>query len=445
MAGFYHDSQRRVLFHEHVIRSGPFNGPENCEVGVVEWSPGDPPRTGNIVETDARALLLRVRPRVRIVMAPLDLAYYANGSGIEALFDHFAVPSDFVSQRLEGVTHSFSAVRDGSNYYSFFHFLCKNVTVNGPDGPSPGIADPRGAEVSQGDWTWIRTSIFLRWDNCDDKDKATVTLLIFSASSEMRDRCQRLWETDLSNVLIDPFALFVICLDELWLQAQGIVRTLSAEFSKVERTALDLAESSQNRNSNRRHDFVGLHNIAKHIMFLKEGAEAASKTLSHLETFHKGLRENPPQRHDALHTMQMTGQMLAQKSVQFEVWNLRMASLQQRMQNIINLSFNTVTQHDSHLLKDDSKSMRAVATVTMVFLPAATIATIFGSEFFSFNDKKQNISVAQNFWIFWALTGPLSLGVWFLYYYLCYFRKSRSRPRTRMNAPELHHIKSLGP
>lgn len=37
-------------------------------------------------------------------------------------------------------------------------------------------------------------------------------------------------------------------------------------------------------------------------------------------------------------------------------------------------SFNTVTQHDSHVLKNDSKSMKAIASVTVAFLPLATVA-----------------------------------------------------------------------
>ena len=37
-------------------------------------------------------------------------------------------------------------------------------------------------------------------------------------------------------------------------------------------------------------------------------------------------------------------------------------------------SFNVVTQQDSRVLKNDSKSMKAIASVTMAFLPLATIA-----------------------------------------------------------------------
>lgn len=62
-------------------------------------------------------------------------------------------------------------------------------------------------------------------------------LVVFSASPELRDRCQRLWNTELSGVLIDPFSLFVICLDELWLQAQGIVKIVGDEFSRMERVS----------------------------------------------------------------------------------------------------------------------------------------------------------------------------------------------------------------
>ncbi|KAI4269586.1 MAG: hypothetical protein L6R38_007416 [Xanthoria sp. 2 TBL-2021] len=394
MAAFYQDSRRRTLFNKEANRFGQCSDATTCAVGVLEWSPGYPREAGEIIESNAQALRSRAQPRVQIVLAPLDLAHHTNGAGIQCLYDHFAVPSDFISQRLEGVTHSFSAVRDGSSYHSYFHFLCKNVTISSVDGRSPGIADPRGAVLSQGDWTWIRTSVFMRWDNCDDKDKAAVSLVIFSASPEMRDRCQRLWQTDLSTVLVDPFSFFVICLDELWLQAQSVVRGVSDVFSQMERTALDLAVSSTDSGSDGRHDFVGLHNIAKHIIYLKESSEAALMTISHLEAFHRELLKRPPQEQDAMPTMHMTSQMLAQKAVQFEVWKLRMTSLEKRMQNIINLSFNVVTQHDSHVLKNDSKSMKAIATVTMLFLPLATIASKAEVCTQSFRDRPYAVLVA---------------------------------------------------
>ena len=111
------------------------------------------------------------------------------------------------------------------------------MTVRSALGQPPTIADPRGTELSHGDWTWIRTSVFMSWSDCHDKDKASVVLVIFSASPELRDRLRRLWESDLTGVIMDPFSLFVICMDELWLQAMGIVKIVGDLFSKMERVS----------------------------------------------------------------------------------------------------------------------------------------------------------------------------------------------------------------
>jgi hypothetical protein len=102
-------------------------------------------------------------------------------------------------------------------------------------GHSLRIADPRKDVLSQGDWTWIRTSVFMRWSNCHDRDRASLALVIFSASPELRDRLERLWTAEISEVLVDPWSLFVICLDEFWLQAQSIVANVQHVFGQMER------------------------------------------------------------------------------------------------------------------------------------------------------------------------------------------------------------------
>lgn len=231
------------------------------------------------------------------------------------------------------------------------------MTVQTTPGQPSKIADPGGTELSHGDWTWIRTSIFMRWSNCHNEDQASVTLVIFSASPELRARFQRLWSTDLSAILVDPFSLFVICLDELWLQAMIIVNIIGDVYGKMERvshfeqskpsggilnsgsqSSLELANLAATESSDvSRLDFVGLHNMAKHIIHLKEGADAASLTMGHLQKFHQELIKEPPQGQGALPAMRLASQMLGQKAVQFEVWKLRINSLEQRMQNIINL------------------------------------------------------------------------------------------------------------
>ena len=78
----------------------------------------------------------------------------------------------------------------------------------------------------------------MRWSDCYDWDKSSVTLIIFSAPPELRDRYQRLWNNNLLDVLTDPFGLFVVCLDELWLQANRVIRVVGDEFSRMERVTI---------------------------------------------------------------------------------------------------------------------------------------------------------------------------------------------------------------
>lgn len=99
----------------------------------------------------------------------------------------------------------------------------------------PRIADPRGTPYSHGDWLWIRSSFFLKWNDCDDRDKATATLIVFSASPELRARFESLFlNPDWTIALVDPFSLYVIVLDELWLQADGIMRKVAEVFNGME-------------------------------------------------------------------------------------------------------------------------------------------------------------------------------------------------------------------
>jgi hypothetical protein len=132
--------------------------------------------------------------------------------------------------------------------------------------------------------------------------------------------------------------------------------------------------------------------MAKHIIYLKEGSDAAVSTASHLQKFHQGASEaaapgprchayhapDQPNAHSescAIRRMEIAHDQPAttdaeyhqprKKSVRSQISELMLTDFQ---------SFNVVTQHDSHVLKNDSKSMKAIASVTIAFLPLATIA-----------------------------------------------------------------------
>ncbi|KFY83638.1 hypothetical protein V498_07911 [Pseudogymnoascus sp. VKM F-4517 (FW-2822)] len=321
-------------------------------------------------------LFARSEPRLRVIFSPLDEPTYETVAGLVQLFRHYSIPSDFLSERIQSVTHSFGSEKDSNNWNcSWFHFLCKNVTVRLFEGLDPQIVNPHHDSLpqSQADWSWIRAGFFLKWlpsQGPNSSNQSCVTLICFGASIQLQQRFERLASNSAwRDAVSDPYNLFVIILDELFLQMDGIVWNLSDTFRAIEEKTLDRAHS---RDPTDEMDFVGLHNVAKHIIFLKEGSDAILLTLENMLAHHKHLLETGSS--SGADAWEATQVRLKYKDGLFQSVSLRVTSLDKRMQNIINLSFNLATQQDSRVVQRDSFSMKTIAAVTLFFLPISTTA-----------------------------------------------------------------------
>ena len=119
---------------------------------------------------------------------------------------------------------------------SWFHYLCKNVTLYRRANAHVWIGDPRQGvpQLRQADATWIRAGFFLRWIAEPDRPPQ-VTLICFEASSSLKQRFGRLQSMAACNdALNDPYSLFAVILDELSLQLDNTVWNLSEVFRGIE-------------------------------------------------------------------------------------------------------------------------------------------------------------------------------------------------------------------
>lgn len=62
-------------------------------------------------------------------------------------------------------------------------------------------------------------------------------------------------------------------------------------------------------------------------------------------------------------------------------------------------------------VRSDSIPMRTIAYVTLLFLPGALIASIFGMNFFDLDSESNTLLVADTFWKYWAITIPFTVVV----------------------------------
>ncbi|KAF1990353.1 hypothetical protein K402DRAFT_401202 [Aulographum hederae CBS 113979] len=391
---------------------------------------------------------------LRIILAPRDLPAASGVEWVSVFNKYLSIPDEFVSERTQNVAHSFGnkETDDGSNC-AWFHWLCKNINAqkNTETGDweihNPNHDPTLGTEMqANADYSWWRSGFFLKYkprlqqnQSLGSQDTLVsvsdeqehITLVCFGAPWEMEQRFRGLlaspaWE----DILRDPYILFNIVLDELFLHMDHIAWDLSKVFGGMEVKTLSTAKYPGEAAA--AINFVALHNTAKHTIYLIEGFNAILTTLDALRATHK--HNHSDMKPSAL--ISNTQAAFRHRKSLFQSSHLRLTSLEKRMQNLISLSFNLVTQQDSRILQVDSQLMKTIATMTLLFLPATTVATIFSSQFFVFGNGDgsgdgsasaggsggsgaSHITVSGVFWLFWVIAVPLTaavVGVGWWYY-----------------------------
>ncbi|KAH6682289.1 hypothetical protein F5X68DRAFT_263268 [Plectosphaerella plurivora] len=76
---------------------------------------------------------------------------------------------------------------------------------------------------------------------------------------------------------------------------------------------------------------------------------------------------------------------------------------------------------------DDSPIVRIITIISAVYLPGSFVGSIFGSNYFSFNETTRRIAIARDFWVFALLWLGLTLVTAAVYVYT-FIRKRKPRP-----------------
>ncbi|KAK5940662.1 hypothetical protein PMZ80_007079 [Knufia obscura] len=105
--------------------------------------------------------------------------------------------------------------------------------------------------------------------------------------------------------------------------------------------------------------------------------------------------------------------------------SLRSASNDARLRNEINLAFNVVNQQDT-------KAMRTISIVTLLFLPATFVSTLFSMTFFNQPSAEQPWGVSPMIWIYFVISvvmTAVTLVTWFwgARLWTSFFRNTKSK------------------
>ncbi|RMZ44065.1 hypothetical protein CA14_004228 [Aspergillus flavus] len=169
-----------------------------------------------------------------------------------------------------------------------------------------------------------------------------------------------------------------------------------------------------------------LNDSARHAVHLNETMEVAEHTMNSLLTEHSRWRDDFPEyvtgENSAVRgTYFQTRQKLAFIAKEIHSARTRSRTLTDRLASEIQLA-NTLVSHEmSRNTRYDSMVMKTLSFVGMMYLPGTFVSGIFGSNFFDFQaGEKESWEMSREFWLYWAVTIPLTLAtfaVWALWHY----------------------------
>ncbi|KAH7350407.1 hypothetical protein BKA66DRAFT_476291 [Pyrenochaeta sp. MPI-SDFR-AT-0127] len=388
------------------IESGAWQTENTNWEGILK---NDGPPLGQIIFTSARTIenapqVLRAGIFKRFKIAPFlfNRVYLeSNGfSGCESMHDEnrSLISYNHWSRFIVKQTHTELRPKSSfTRHYSFGEIspLSKsNAPIHGPGSVKHG-------------WEWYEMGFFVHWT-----PPCSTTLLCFDLPEHMKASFQSALQsvTEKSD-LIDPYAVFGTVIHEILSLYNDSVWSLRNHICSME------AVRPQEPN------YPYLHEIARHAIHVSETLSVALESINALQMQHQDYAVQYSQ--DSNRWNKIYNQFQFQRRVLHGLL-LRSESNKARIQNEITLAFNTAAQRDSSIqvrigeeAKKETSAMKAIAVVTMTFLPATFVASIFSTSFFHFEPSvrgsKETFVVSDKFWMYWVLAAPLSvaaLGLW---------------------------------
>lgn len=81
------------------------------------------------------------------------------------------------------------------------------------------------------------------------------------------------------------------------------------------------------------------------------------------------------------------------------------------VQNLLMQRESKITTSVMEARKGDANAIKTIAFLLMAFLPGAYIAVLFSGSMFDWQAERVGGVLSEWFWLYWAITGPLTAGV----------------------------------
>ncbi|KAB8339015.1 hypothetical protein FH972_021954 [Carpinus fangiana] len=266
-----------------------------------------------------------------------------------------------------------------------------------------------------GEYEWYEMTF-----HCVFKSNDRVTLLCFDVPKTRQDYLKG--ELCSSEVAVDTHTWFYTCQAAL---VHWIVDLYDDSIWAIRDVVRGIEKKRNNDARFERIDFSNLHDIQRHAIHVSETLKVTEEILSRYVKDIDAAFQYIPSSGTAADPEPVGGpgyearQHIHVSYGRISALKHRSDSNEARLRNEINLAFNLLTQQDTKSMADDSQAMRRIAFVTLIFLPATFVSTIFSTSFFNYNPTPEpgnkGWNMSNMFWVYWVVTIPLTFMTWVLW------------------------------
>lgn len=253
-------------------------------------------------------------------------------------------------------------------------------------------------------YTWNDFTFFTTWTPI-----GTHTILCFDVIPEFHDVIHSALQSEIDKMISDVYIIHSTLVSLILKFYDESVWTLRDHVRVIEKRRMSKLEPET--------DYPLMHEIARHACHSSETLLVAIETISGMHLQYARLQ---------FKSSASLGQFFDFQKQMLHGQHARSVAVEARLKNELNLALNLVVQQESaatvrisRAAHSDGAAMRAIAVVTLVFLPSTFVSTIFSTTFFTFipssDGRSASWAVSGKFWIFWVFSVPLTLlamGMW---------------------------------
>jgi Mg2+ and Co2+ transporter CorA len=261
-------------------------------------------------------------------------------------------------------------------------------------------------------YDWIKLNIFTRWVASTNQ----TFLLLFDPLLSIRESIiQSLSKPTLfQSQLCIPF----------WPYSQIFEIVASLEESAVWaiRDQVRAIEKETNPETIKRPEYRRLHDIARHAIHVNENLDVSVQIVETILNQYACYMLSKQDRSYVVAYEDLRNQLEFFRSY---ITNLRHRSVsnEKRLQNEIQLAFNTVAQANAETsvkigraAQIDSSAMKTIAFVTLAFLPPTFVSSIFSMSFFQCGEDN-GWGMSNKFWLYWVFAIPTTIATVMIWQY----------------------------